>query len=252
MPLIVSLDIDTASKNILRSYMGSLSYIPFDSFSQYLKATLPKVCFSETLNIKILRFSTYAHLTTLRTMIRIRFGTTGESYHLGLATVAMALSTFCIFFDSHRIHSHDLILQSRGLNMTTSIFATRCGFSYHDYHCSVLSKNPNISQFCLNDTQIMIIRFGPISVYVLDLCVVYGLFSLSEDFIRFFSFFFGILSIFAFGFFSVLYYDSACVQSFIILPLCLATAALFSLSLRVALPANRSIGNRRSRTTNEN
>ena len=183
-------------------------------------------------------------------MIRVRFGTTGESYHLGPATVAVSLSIFCMFFDSHRILSHDLILQSRGSNMTTSIFATRCGFSYHNYHCSVLSKDPNISQFCLNNTQIMIIRFGPISVYVLDLCVVCSLFSLSEDFIRFFTFFFGILSIFAFGFFSVLYYNSACVQSFIILPLFLASAALCLLSLRAALPANRSIGNRRSHPIN--
>jgi hypothetical protein len=107
-----------------------------------------------------------------------------------------------------------------------------CGLPYDDYRCSVLSMTPNISEYCLNDAQITGARLLPLLLFVLELCLIHELFSLSEDCIRFFLYGLGITSVFTFAVIIILIYHNTCAQLCVTLFLFSTGMILFMLALR--------------------
>ncbi len=166
--------------------------------------------------------------------MKIRFGTTGrgESRAVILGVTVFMISFCCWYFQWCIRLYHDLILSSRLTNMTSAKVNRYCGLPYDDYRCSVLSITPNISQYCLNDAQITGARLLPLLLYVLELCLIHELFSLSEDCVRFFLYALGITSVFTFGVIIILIYHNTCAQLCVTLFLFSTGAILFMLTMR--------------------
>jgi hypothetical protein len=166
--------------------------------------------------------------------MKIRFGTTdsSESRALVLGFVMVTIDFCCWYFQLLIGWSHDLILSSRLSNMTLAkVNRHSCGLPYDDYRCSVLSITPNISQYCLNDAQITGARLLPQLLFVLQLCVIHELFSLSEDCIRFFFYALGVTSVFTFAVIIILIYHNTCAQLYVTGFLFLTGGMLFILTM---------------------
>jgi quinol-cytochrome oxidoreductase complex cytochrome b subunit len=72
----------------------------------------------------------------------------------------------------------------------------------------------------------------PLLLFVLELCVIHELFSLSEDCIHFFFYALGITSVFAFAITTILIYHNPCAQHYITLFLFITSGILFMLAFR--------------------
>lgn len=153
--------------------------------------------------------------------MKIKFGSSvsTQSRHLFLVLIAFLLSQCCWYFQLRMNWSHDLILNSTVSNATSTKVNRQCGLPYANYSCSVLSATPNISQYCLNDTQIASVRLLPMLIFVLELFTIYDLFSVSEHCIRFILHVLGIISAFIFVIITILIYHNTCAQFYISLPL---------------------------------
>jgi hypothetical protein len=166
--------------------------------------------------------------------MKIRFGTinSGRSPALVLGFTAFLIGYWCMHFQMRRSWSHDLILEYYPSNVTSTIFNRHCGLPYDDYRCSVLSITPNISKFCLNDAQIASIRLLPLLSFALQVWLIYELFSLSEDCVRFFLYAIGVTSVFIFAGITIVTYHDTCAQPYITMFLFLTSGILFMLVIR--------------------
>jgi hypothetical protein len=166
--------------------------------------------------------------------MKIRFGSTGngKSRALLLGFVAFLIGFCCWYFQLLLSWSHRSILSSRLSNETSAKVKDYCGLSYDDYRCSVLSRTPNISEYCLNDAQITGVRLLPFLLFVLELCLIHDLFSVSEVFIRFFLYALGVTSIFIFAVITILIYHDTCANLHVIMFLFLMSGILFLLAIR--------------------
>jgi len=166
--------------------------------------------------------------------MKIKFGTTDsdEPRALLFGFFMFVVGAACSYLQLFRSWSHQAIEDSRLPNRTSTKHIIPCGFSYADYSCSVLSITPNISQHCLNDAGIAGVRLLPLLLFVLELCVIHELFSLSDDCIRFFLYAIGIVSVFIFAVITVLIYHNSCAQFYITEFLFLMCGILFMLTMR--------------------
>jgi hypothetical protein len=161
--------------------------------------------------------------------MKIKFGTTDsdEPRALLVGFFMVVVGFACRYLQLFRSWSHHAIVDSRLPNRTSNKLIIPCGFSYADYSCSVLSITPNISQHCLNDAGITGVRLLPLLLFVLELCVIHELFSLSDDCIRFFLYAIAIVSVI-----TVFIYHNSCAQFYITEFLFLMCGILFMLTMR--------------------
>jgi hypothetical protein len=166
--------------------------------------------------------------------MKIRFGTpdNGKSPAIILGLIAFLISYACCHFQTRLKWTHDLIISSRPSNATSTIFNRWCGLPYDDYRCSALSTTPNISQYCLKDVEITSIRLLPLVTFVLQLGVIYELFTLVENRMRFFVHALGMTSGLTFAVLTVLFYHNSCAQFFTTFFLFLTSGILFILNIR--------------------
>jgi hypothetical protein len=166
--------------------------------------------------------------------MKIRFGTrdNGNSPALLFGFIAFLIGYACCHFQTHHKWTHDLIISSQLSNVTSTIFNLSCGLPYNDYRCSPLSTTPNISNYCLNDAEITSIRVVPLVSFVLQLGVIYELFTLVENRMRFFVHALGIISALTFAVLTVVFYHNSCAQHFTITSLLLTSGILLILLVR--------------------
>jgi hypothetical protein len=148
--------------------------------------------------------------------MKIRFGTpdNGKSPAIVLGFLALTIAFPCWFLQARLKWTHDLIINSRPSNVTSTIFNVSCGLPYNDYHCSALLKTSNASKSCLNDAEIASICVLPLVSFVLQLITIYELFTLTEVRWQFSIHSLGIASALTFGVITLLFYHDSCALLF--------------------------------------
>jgi hypothetical protein len=180
----------------------------------------------------------------------VRFGTpeNGTSSALALAFLMFLITLGCYYSAIRIKEAHELVKSSGQSNITSTIFHLPCGLPYNDYYCSALStKSNNASNICLNDIEIKMIHVLPLALFVLQLIIIYELFTLTEVCWRIYMYSFGIASAITFGVITFVFYHNSCISLYLILILCFTTPILLLLAL-----LNKKIHTERLRLATDN
>jgi hypothetical protein len=126
--------------------------------------------------------------------------------------------------------TEEIILSSRGINVTRTSPILYCQLPYEEILCSALLKKSNDSENCITDVQLAGSRVLPIFSFFLQICLVQELFSLIGDRSRVIVYFLWIASIFIFIAITVGIFWSSCFHAHATLILFWISTSLFFLS----------------------